>query len=60
MVAPLVLTSWTRMSAGEASTSAIEIRLPLPDENTLAVFWSVVWAPGTVLTGPSLTAVTAI
>ena len=58
VVAPLVLTSWTRMSADAASTSVIEIRLPLPVENTLAVFMAVVWAPGTVLTGASLAAAT--
>ena len=58
VVAPLVLTSWTWTVV--ASTSLIEIRLLLPVENTFGVFVVVVWAPGTELTGASLTAVTAI
>ena len=41
-----------------ASTSLIEIRLPLPVENTFAVFGWVDWVAGTELTGASLTAVT--
>ena len=58
VVAPLVLTSWTCIVPPAASTSVMEIRLPLPVENTLAVFMDVVWAPGTVFTGASLTAAT--
>ena len=55
---PLVLTSWTCIVAPAASASVIEIRLPLPVENTSAVFMEVVCAPGTELTGASLTAAT--
>ena len=46
VVAPLVLTSWACTAAAAASTSLIEIRLPLPVENTLAVFGGVDWVAG--------------
>src|SRR6185503_14559407 len=55
---PLVAVKVILTGFEPASTSATEIWLPLPLENTFAVFVRVVCAPGTVFTGPSLTAVT--
>ena len=57
---PLVTLSVTWLFAPAASRSAIEIWLPLADEKTLAVSSLVLCAPGTVLTGASLTAVTVM
>ncbi|CAH0356286.1 hypothetical protein AQB9606_04659 [Aquabacterium sp. CECT 9606] len=48
----------TCMVPPAASTSLIEIRLPLPDENTKGASSLVDCAPGLVLAGASLTAAT--
>ena len=54
---PCVAVSVTRTSALPASESAIAIALPAPK---VSVAFSLTdWAPGTVLTGASLTGVTA-
>ncbi len=55
---PLVAVSVTWMLFVPASGSATEIWLPLAPENTSGVFCAVPCAPGTVLTGGSLTDVT--
>ena len=60
VVTPLVLTSWTCTEFVAASRSLIEMRLLFADENTSATFLAVVCVAGTPLTGPSLTAATAI
>jgi hypothetical protein len=57
---PLVALSVTRTGLAPASTSEIEIRLPLPEEKTRAVSSLVACGPGTALTGASLTGLTLI
>jgi hypothetical protein len=56
VVVPLVLTSWTCTGLEAASASLMEMRLPLPEENTSADA-DVDCTPGALLTGASLTAV---
>src|SRR5262249_2147625 len=58
VIVPFAAVSVTCSEPGPASTSAIEMWLPLPLDNTSDVSWLVLWAAGTVLTGASLTAVT--
>ena len=53
-----VRVTWTALAP--ASTSATPMTLPLAALKRRAVSSAVVWAAGTVLTGASLTAVTAI
>ena len=60
VIVPLVAVNVTCTLLAPASTSAIEIRLPLPEENTSAVSSLVLCAAGTVLTGASLTALTVM
>ncbi len=55
---PLVAVRVTCTVAFPASGSEIEIAFPFPVENTIATLRVVAWAPGTELTGGSLTAVT--
>src|SRR5215204_4387251 len=55
-VAVNVILTWFEA----ASPSATETWLPLPLENTFAVFTTVVCGPGTVFTGPSFTSLTLI
>src|SRR5215510_4759409 len=57
---PLVAASVTWTLLLPASTSAIEIALPLAVENVSVPSSLMVWAPGTVLTGASLTAFTVM
>ena len=57
---PLVPARVTRTEAPPASTSDTEMAFELPVEKTVAVFMFVDWAPGTALTGASLTALTLI
>src|SRR2546428_45419 len=60
VITPLVPVSVTCAELDPASTSLIEIRLPLPDEKTRAVSSFVLCAAGTLLTGASLTALTVM
>ncbi len=57
---PLVPVRVTCTWFAPASTSVIEIRLPLPLENTSATSSFAPCAPGTVFTGASLIAVMAV
>src|SRR5262247_4124590 len=57
---PLVAASVTWTLLLPASTSAIEMALPLAVENVSVPSSFMVWAPGTVLTGASLTAFTVM
>src|SRR4029453_9433088 len=57
---PLLAVSVTRTLFPAASISPMLIWLPLPDEKTRLVSSLVLWAPGTVLIGASLTAFTVM
>src|SRR6185503_5080709 len=57
---PLVAVKVILIGFAPRSTSATEIWLPLPDENTFGVSSFVDCGPGTVFTGASFTAVIAM
>ena len=60
VILPLVAVKVTFTALDPASTSEMEIRLPLPVEKVKSVFLGVLCDPGTLLTGGSLTALTVI
>ncbi|MCY1511966.1 hypothetical protein D9M68_464100 [compost metagenome] len=58
VIRPLLAVRVTRSVPPPASTSAMEIALPLPALKVSTPFSRTVWLPGTVLTGASFTALT--
>ena len=60
VMVPLAAVNVTCTGLVPASASAMEIALPLAAEKTCEVPWTIVWVPGTVLTGAVFTELTAI